>query len=304
MIKHKKGTTHNHSCMNTLTTRFVSPRIACFSMRLNDIYSKRFVVFDFHRFTKETMGKLDGKIALITGGSEGIGLATAQLFVAEGAYVYITGRRQDILDEAVKKIGGSVTAVQSDSSNISDIKKLIAKIRDEKARLDILCANAAFFNLVHLSAVDEQHFDTTFNTNVKGVLFLVQESLPIFSDHGSIILTGSSCSTKGLPSYSLYSASKAAIRSFARCWSVDLKERKIRVNVISPGDIDTAMLQKDLSLQGDIEQNESARCAQFVINRIGKPEEIAKAVLFLASNDDSSYITGIDLYVDGGWAQI
>ena len=247
--------------------------------------------------------KLDGKIALITGGSSGIGLATAQRFVAEGAYVFITGRRQDALDEAVKTIGHNVTAVRADAGNLEDLDRLYATIQDEKGRLDIVFANAGHGSLVPLGAITEEHFDTIFDTNVKGVLFTVQKALPLLGEGASIVLNGSAASIKGTPAFSVYSATKAALRSFARGWTLDLKGRGIRVNVISPGVVPTPGY--DLlgltpeQLQGFIGSQADA----IPLGRVGTPDEIAKAVVFLAC-DDSSYINGIELFVDGGSAQI
>ena len=251
------------------------------------------------------MGKLDGKIALVTGGSTGIGFATAQRFIAEGAaHIFITGRRQETLDEAVKKLGGkNVTAVQGDTSNLADLDKLYSEIKKQKGHLDILFANAGGGGFAPIGAITEKHFDDIFNVNVKGVLFTVQKALPIFKDGGSIILNASIVSSKGMPAFSVYSATKAALRSFARCWTVDLKERKIRVNALSPGPIDTP------GLRGLIANDEEERlflatmAAGTPMNRLGTPDEIAKAAVFLASGD-SSYVTGIELCVDGGTAQI
>jgi len=251
------------------------------------------------------MGKLDGKIALVTGGSYGIGLATAKRFVAEGAeHVFITGRRQKALDEAIKNINSkNVTAVQGDVSNMADLDRLYTVIREEKGRLDILFANAAIFETEPISSVTEKHFDDTFNINVKGVLFTVQKALPIFVDGGSIILNASVGSIKAYPNESVYSASKAAVRSFARCWTVDLKERHIRVNALSPGPIDTPILRNNGNTEEEKKAYIDGCAAATTMNRLGMPDEIAKAVVFLAS-DDSSYITGIELFVDGGMAQI
>jgi NAD(P)-dependent dehydrogenase (short-subunit alcohol dehydrogenase family) len=251
------------------------------------------------------MGKLDGKIALITGGSTGIGFSTAQLFIAEGAaHVFITGRRQEVLDEAVKKLGGkNVTAVQGDTSNMADLDKLYSVIKKEKGHLDILFANAGGGDFAPLGSVTEKLFDDTFNLNVKGVLFTVQKALPIFKDGGSIILTASIATVKETPTLSVYFASKAAVRSFARCWSVDLKERKIRVNALSPGAIDTSALRAIGKNEEETKQYIAGWIAGTPMNRLGTSEEVAKAVVFLAS-DDSSYITGIELFVDGGAAQI
>ena len=251
------------------------------------------------------MGKLDGKVALITGGSDGIGLATAQRFLVEDAeHVFITGRRQQVLDEAVKTLGGKkVTAVQCDASKMDDIDKLYALIKKEKGRLDILFANAGVNEDAALGAITEDRFEHVFGVNVKGVLFTVQKALPIFADGGSIILNGSIASIKGFPSSSVYCASKAAVRSFARCWTVDLKERKIRVNCVSPGAIDTPMLRSIGKTDEEKKAFEDLVKSATAMNRIGTPDELAKAVVFLAS-DDSSYITGIELFVDGGSAQI
>ncbi|CAF1479402.1 unnamed protein product [Adineta ricciae] len=253
------------------------------------------------------MGKLDGKIALVTGGSTGIGFATAQQFLIEGVeHVFITGRRQQALDDAIKKLNRkNVTAIQSDTSNMNDLDKLYSVIKKEKGHLDILFANAGAAQFIPLDSVTEKDFDDTFNTNVKGVLFTVQKALPIFNDGGSIILNASISSIKASPACSVYSATKAAVRSFARCWTVDLKERKIRVNTISPGPVDTPGFRGAVKSGG--EKEEKALVTQLVsavpMNRLGMPEEIAKAVVFLAS-DDSSYVTGIELFVDGGAAQI
>ncbi|CAF3838767.1 unnamed protein product [Rotaria sordida] len=251
------------------------------------------------------MGKLEGKIALITGGSDGIGLATAQRFVAEGAeHIFITGRRQTALDEAIKKINSkNVTAVQGNVSNMTDLDRLYSLIQKEKGRLDILFANAAIFETAPIHLVTEKHFDDTFNINVKGILFTVQKALPIFTDGGSIILNASVGSIKAYPNESVYSASKAAVRSFARCWTVDLKERHIRVNAVSPGAIDTLALRNAGNTEEEQKAYLDACAAATTMNRLGTPDEIAKAVVFLAS-DDSSYITGIELFVDGGMGQI
>jgi NAD(P)-dependent dehydrogenase (short-subunit alcohol dehydrogenase family) len=252
------------------------------------------------------MGKLDGKVALITGGSDGIGLATAQRFVAEGAYVFITGRRKEMLDKAVEKIGKkNVTAIQADAAKLDQIDNVYQIIKKEKGKFDILFANAAIADFVPLTSVTEKHFDDIFNINVKGILFTVQKALPIFNDGGSIILTGSVGGSKGVAAASVYSASKAAIRSFARCWTVDLKDRKIRVNVLSPGPIETAMLRQGTDDKSGSGFGEAIK--QIIeanpMGRAGQPDEVATAAVFLAS-DDSSYITGIELFIDGGAGQI
>ena len=251
------------------------------------------------------MGKLDGKIALITGGSDGIGFATAQQFIKEGAaHVYITGRRQDALNKAVKKLDSKkVTAVQGDASNLADLDKLFNLIKKEKGHLDILFANAGVYDVAPLGSITEQHYDNLFNINVKGVLFTVQKALPIFSDGGSIILNASVVSVKGFPNLSIYSATKAALRSFARCWTVDLKDRKIRVNALSPGPIETAVLNNLVKSEEEQKKIYDSLAASTVIGRTGTSDEIAKAAVFLASSD-SSYVTGIDLFVDGGAGQV
>ena len=251
------------------------------------------------------MGKLDGKVALITGGSDGIGLATAQLFLDEGVeHLFITGRRQNVLDQAVKTLGSErVTTVRGDISNLADLDELFRVIKEKKGRLDILFANAAVFVTEPIATVTEQHYDLVFNTNVKGLVFTVQKALPILTDGASIVLNASIGSVKGYANESVYSASKAAVRSLARTWSVDLKDRHIRVNAVSPGPIDTPMLRNGGNTEDEKQAYLDACAAATVLNRLGKPEEIGKAVLFLASND-SSYVTGIELFVDGGLAQI
>ncbi|MDF5730713.1 MAG: glucose 1-dehydrogenase [Rhizonema sp. PD38] len=247
--------------------------------------------------------KLTGKIALVTGGNSGIGLATAQRFVEEGAYVFITGRRQNELDAVVKKIGENVTAVQGDVSNLTDIDRLYTTIKQEKGHLDILFANAGSAELAPLDSITEEHFDKMFNTNVKGLLFTVQKALPLMSEGSSIILNASITSIKGNPGLSVYSATKAAVRSFARNWTLDLKEHKIRVNAISPGVIPTP----GYNLIGLSEEQVQVFVANQVdtipLGRVGTTDEIAKAVVFLAS-DDSSFVNGIELFVDGGMAQV
>jgi NAD(P)-dependent dehydrogenase (short-subunit alcohol dehydrogenase family) len=249
------------------------------------------------------MGKLDGKIALITGGSEGIGLVTAQLFVDEGAFVFITGRRQEALDLAVKQIGKNVKAIQGDVSKLEDLDNLYKIIQQEKGHLDVLFANAGIGGRMPLEQITEKFYDDIFNVNVKGLLFTVQKALPILKDGASIILNASRLSIKGRAAVSVYSASKAAVRSFARCWCVDLKDRKIRVNAISPGATDTPML-RNLGRTKEESQEIVENLAKLtVMDRLSQPIEIAKVVVFLAS-DDSSYITGIELFIDGGASQI
>ena len=249
------------------------------------------------------MKKLEGKVAVVTGGSTGIGLATAQQFVAEGAYVFITGRRESELDEAVATIGQNVTAVQGDVSNLTDLDRLYAKVKEEKGTLDIVFANAGGGSFASLSEITEEQFDKEFNINVKGLLFTVQKALPLLKDGGSVILNASIAGVKGMPNFSVYSATKAAVRSFARTWTVDLKDRKIRVNAVSPGPIETPALDGLGSSPQEIQQFKDGMAATVPLGRLGQPEELAKAVVFLAS-DDSSFITGIELFVDGGMAQI
>ncbi|MFL6511541.1 MAG: SDR family NAD(P)-dependent oxidoreductase [Nitrososphaera sp.] len=254
--------------------------------------------------TESITKRLDGKIAVITGGNSGIGLATAQRFVDEGAYVFITGRRQSELDAAVKQIGkNNVTGVQGDVSNIADLDRLYDTVKQQKGRIDVLFANAGIIELAPLGSITESHFDKIFNINVKGLLFTVQKALPLFQDGGSIILTGSIGGSKGYEGSNVYSATKAAIRSFARSWTVDMKQRKIRVNVISPGVIDTPMTSSMVQSEELGEQLKTNLVSAVPLGRMGNPNEVAKAVSFLAS-DDSSYVTGIELFVDGGMAQI
>jgi NAD(P)-dependent dehydrogenase (short-subunit alcohol dehydrogenase family) len=249
------------------------------------------------------MGKLDGKIAVITGGNTGIGLAAAKLFVAEGAYVYITGRRQEKLDQAVAEIGSNVTGVQGDVASQSDINRLYEQIKSKHGKLDIIFANAGAAEHGPLGKITEEHFDRMFNGNVKGMVFTVQTLLPLLPDGASIIVTSSVVGSKGLGDNSIYAATKAAVRSFARTWTTGLKTRLIRVNAISPGPIDTEGLRKVMDSSGMGEQMKQGISASVPLGRLGEPEEIAKAALFLASSD-SSYITGIELFVDGGFAQV
>jgi NAD(P)-dependent dehydrogenase (short-subunit alcohol dehydrogenase family) len=261
--------------------------------------------------SKEIMKKLEGKVAVITGGSSGIGLATAQRFVSEeGAYVFITGRRQSELDTAVRQIGknknnNNVTGVQGDVSNLSDLDRLYATVKEQKGHIDILFANAGIGEFAPLGEITEAHFDKTFGINVKGLIFSVQKALPLFQDGrgGSIILNASIASSKGFEMSTIYSATKAAVRSFARTWTVDLKQRKIRVNAISPGPIDTPIFSSAIQTEEQIEQIKTSLVASVPMGQMGSPDEVAKAVSFLAS-DDSSYVTGIELFVDGGMAQI
>ena len=247
--------------------------------------------------------KLEGKIAVITGGNSGIGLATAKRFVAEGALVFITGRRQKELDLAVSEIGKNVAGIQSDVSNLADIDKLYNIVKEQNGHLDILFANAGIAEFAPLGEISEEHFDKIFRINVKGLVFTVQKALPIFQDGGSIILNASIGSSKGVEESSVYSANKAAVRSFARTWTVDLRHRKIRVNAISPGPIDTPIFSNLTQNEEQSEQFKKNIVNTVPMRRMGNPDEVAKVVSFLAS-DDSSYITGIELFVDGGLAQI
>ncbi len=243
------------------------------------------------------MGKLQGKVAIITGGATGIGFAAAKLFVEEGAYVFITGRRQKELDEAVNAIGNNVMGVQGDVSKLTDLDRLYETVQAQERRIDIVFANAGFAEFAPLGSITEEHFDQLFNINVKGALFTVQKALPLLNDGGSIIITGSVASAKGTPAFWVYGATKAAVRNFVRAWTVELKDRHIRSNVLSPGPTETPM----------VEQQPPEAIERIVstipMGRMGTSEEIAKAALFLAS-DDSSFITGIELFVDGGRAQV
>ncbi len=241
--------------------------------------------------------KLAGKVAVITGGSTGIGLATAKLFVAEGAHVFITGRRKAELDAAVKEIGDNVVAVQGDVTKQADLDRLYETVKTKAGRIDVVFANAGTGEFAPIGSVTEEHFDKLFGINVKGALYTVQKALPLLKDGGSILLTGSVASVSGFDAFGVYNATKAAVRSFARTWTNDLKTRKIRVNVVSPGPIDTPLL-------GDVPDETKAHFASLVpLGRIGNSDEVAKAALFLAS-DDASYITGVELFVDGGMAQV
>jgi NAD(P)-dependent dehydrogenase (short-subunit alcohol dehydrogenase family) len=243
--------------------------------------------------------KLDGKVALITGGSAGIGLATAKEFVGEGAYVYITGRGKLELDAAVASIGSNIAAIQADVAKLSDLDRVYARIAEDKGRVDIVFANAGLGDLVPLGSITEEHYDTTFNINVKGLVFTVQKALPLMPDGGAIVLNASIVSIKGFPAFSVYSATKAAVRSFARSWTTDLKDRGIRVNAVSPGPIDTPLLNQTFANPDHMK----ALASTVPMGRLGRPEEIARAVVFLASAD-ASFITGMELFVDGGAAQV
>ena len=243
------------------------------------------------------MGRLEGKVAVITAATSGMALATAKRFVEEGAHVFITGRRKDKVDEAVRSIGRNITGVQGDASRLADLDRLYETVKREKGRIDILFASAGFGEFARLDEVTEEHFDKTFNLNVRGTLFTVQKALPLFNDNGSIFLNGSIASVKGIPAFGVYGASKAALRSFARTWLVELKDRRIRVNILSPGPIDTPGLDP---LGSDAKEGFKSSIPR---GEMGRPEEIATAALFLASAD-SSFVNGIELFVDGGSAQI
>jgi NAD(P)-dependent dehydrogenase (short-subunit alcohol dehydrogenase family) len=249
------------------------------------------------------MDKLEGKIALITGGNSGIGLATAKQIVNEGAYVFITGRRESELTRAVREIGKNVTGVQGDVSNLADLDRLFSQIKREKGKLDIVFANAGVAKYAPLGEITEEFYDSIFDINVKAVLFTVQKALPLMPDGACIILNASIVASKGFSSNSVYSATKAAVRSFARTWTTDLKDRRIRVNAVSPGSIDTPGLSDLLASSEMGEQRKKMIATTVPLGRFGTPDEIAKAVVFLAS-DDSSYITGTELFVDGGIAQV
>ena len=249
------------------------------------------------------MGKLDGKVALITGGNSGIGLATAKRFVQEGAYVFITGRTQSKLDHAVKEVGSGAAGVQGDVASLADLDRLFAQIKKDRGKLDIVFANAGIAKYAPLGTIDEAHFDSIFGSNVKGLLFTVQKALPLLPDGASIILNASVVGSKGLAANSVYSATKAAIRSFARTWTTDLKARRIRVNAISPGPIDTEGLRELVGPAQAGQDRLKSLSSVVPMGRMGNPDEIAKAAVFLAS-DDSSFVTGIELFVDGGFAQV
>ncbi|WP_213807450.1 SDR family oxidoreductase [Granulicella sp. dw_53] len=249
------------------------------------------------------MGKLNGSVAVVTGGTAGIGLATAKRFAEEGATVFLTGRRQAELDAAVKLVGHGATGVQGDVAKLEDLDKLYAVVKEKAGRVDVLFAAAASGGFVALETITEEDYDSTFGTNVKGLIFTVQKALPLFTDGGSIILSSSVVGSKGIPSWSVYSATKAAVRSFARTWTTDLKERKIRVNAISAGPTDTPGLT---ALSRDAEHDKQLKAymvGMIPLGRLGSADEIAKAAVFLASSD-SSFIAGTELFVDGGVAAV
>ena len=247
--------------------------------------------------------KLEGKVAVITGGNSGMGLATAKLFVAEGAKVVITGRRQPELDAAVKEIGRDTTGVRGDVSNLADLDRLYEVVKQKHGHIDVLFANAGTGELAALGQITEAHYDKLFDTNVKGLLFTVQKALPLIRDGGSIILNASIASIRGTAAFSVYSATKAAVRSFARTWTSDLKARKVRVNALSPGPIDTPIFDGMAESKEEVDKIKTGFASTVPLGRMGTVDEIAKAALFLAS-DDSSFVTGIELFVDGGKAQV
>jgi len=249
------------------------------------------------------MRTFENKVVIVTGGTSGIGLATAQAFSQAGASVFITGRRKDVLDAAVRTIGGRVTGVQADMSKLVDIDRLYDAVQQKHGHIDVVFANAGGGEMAPLGAISEEHYQKTFDTNVKGTLFTVQKALPLLRDGASIILTSSTTSISGTPAFSVYSATKAAVRNFARNWILDLKDRHIRVNAISPGVTDTAGLNELFGNGQSAENTKNYLAGLIPAGRVGQPEEIAKAVLFLAS-DDASFINGVELFVDGGQAQI
>ncbi len=247
--------------------------------------------------------KLDGKIALVTGGTSGIGLATAKRFVAEGAKVIITGRRKEVLDRAVKEIGAQATGIQADSGKLADLDRLYGQIKQLYGHLDVVFANAGGGEFATIDQVTEEHFDSIFDSNVKGVVFTVQKALPLMTNGGTVVLNASIVSSKGIAAFGVYSATKAAVRSFARTWTNELKDRKIRVNVVSPGPINTPGLAGLAPTEEGANQMKAAFASQVPLGRMGEPDEIAKAVVFLAS-DDSSFVAGVELFVDGGMIQV
>jgi NAD(P)-dependent dehydrogenase (short-subunit alcohol dehydrogenase family) len=244
------------------------------------------------------VGKLDGKVVVITGGTSGMALAGAKLFVAEGAHVFISGRRQEALDDAVKLIGRNVTGVQGDAADLADLDRLFDTVKQEKGAIDVLWTSAGTGEQRRLGEITEEHFDATFGLNARGTLFTVQKALPLFNDGGSIFMTGSNASVKGYPEWSVYAASKAVLQAYARVWLSELKDRRIRVNVLMPGQVATPK-------QEELFDEKTKRQFESLIPRgeMGRPEEIATVALFLAS-DDSSYVNGMELAVDGGVAAI
>jgi NAD(P)-dependent dehydrogenase (short-subunit alcohol dehydrogenase family) len=248
-------------------------------------------------------GKLEGKVAVVTGGTTGIGLATAMRFAAEGAHVYVTGRRRAELDAAVAAVGERTTGVQADSSKLDDLDRLFAQVAAERGRVDVLFVNAGGGSLLPLGAITEEQYEDTFDRNVRGVLFTVQKALPLLSDGASVIVTSSTTSVKGTAAFSVYSASKAAVRNLVRSWILDVKGRGIRINAISPGPIDTPGLRELADTPEAAQGLLDALAAQVPLGRVGTPDEIGKVAVFLAS-DDASYVNGVELFVDGGAAQV
>ena len=249
------------------------------------------------------MARLTGKVAVITGGSSGIGLATAKKFVEEGAYVFITGRRESELAKAKAAIGKNVSTVQGDVAKSEDLDRLYQTVKAERGKVDIVMANAGFVEHGTLTSASVEHYDKTFGINARGAFFTVKKALPLLSDGGSIILVSSCLHTKGIPQYNVYSATKAAVRSFARSWAAELKDRNIRVNTLSPGATDTPIIDGQFQTKADAEEAKKQFAAIIPLSRLGDTTELANAALFLASSD-SSYVTGADLVVDGGWTQI
>ncbi|WP_437859677.1 SDR family NAD(P)-dependent oxidoreductase [Sorangium sp. So ce363] len=249
------------------------------------------------------MAKLSGKVAVITGGSSGIGLATARTFVDEGAHVFIMGRRQAELDKAREELGRSVTTVRGDVASLDDLDRLYATVKAEKGALDIVVANAGFVELATLAQATPEHFDRTFNVNARGTFFTVQKALPLLRSGGAIVLVSSAAHLKGIPVYTTYSASKAAMRSFARSWAAELKDRGIRVNTLSPGPIDTPIIDAQAKTKAEADAMRAEFARLLPLGRVGEASEMARAVLFLASSD-SSFSTGIDLVADGGFSQV
>ena len=248
------------------------------------------------------MSKLEGKVAVVTGGSSGIGLATAKRLADDGAFVFITGRRQKELDAAVALIGENAVGVRSDVSNLEDLDRFYETVKEKKGKIDILFANAGGGEFARLGEISEKHFDTIFGNNVRGLLFSVQKALPLISEGGSIILNASTAASSGFEAFSVYGASKAAVRSFARSWMMDLKDRKIRVNAVSPGPIETPAINTLADNEEQAQQFKDAFVSQIPLGRIGQPEEVASAVSFLASSD-SSFVNGSELFTDGGMRQ-
>lgn len=258
---------------------------------------------EVNRFEEKHMDRLSGKIALITGGSSGIGLETAKLFAKEGAFVFITGRRQAELEKAVAAIGSNAKGIRGDIANLGDLDRLFEEIKEVEGRLDILFANAGLGEFAPLGTITEAHFDKTFGVNVRGTLFTVQKALPLMGEGSAIVLNASIAAIKGTPAFSVYAATKAAIRSFARGWSVDLRDRKIRVNVVSPGTVPTPAYDGFGMTEDQMAGFLKGHSDVAPVGRVGLPSEIAEAVLFLAS-DKSSFVNGAELFVDGGFAQV